>query len=237
MKFPRSAARTALETWVAGTASPAMTERAVSDALHKSYKLRSFSGQKARRLRPSVKGCALLKLSAGLALLLLSGSAQALELKSDDIKPGATIADTQVLNVYGCTGGNVSPEFSWSGAPSGTKSFALMMFDSDAPTGHGFLHWLVFDIPADVSMLARGAGDPGGSLPQGASQTLNDFGDLGYGGPCPPQGDKPHRYHFTIYALKVEKLDAGANASASQVVAKLLKATIAKAEFIALRGQ
>ena len=177
------------------------------------------------------------RLSAGLALLLLSGSAQALELKSDDIEPGGTIADAQLFGKLGCNGGNISPELSWTGAPAGTKSFALMVFDSDAPTGHAFLHWLAFDIPPDVSTLGRGAGSPGGGVPKGALQTLNDFGAPGYGGPCPPQGDKPHRYHFRVYALKAAKLSAKADASAAAVVAELARDAIAQAEFVALRGR
>ncbi len=176
-------------------------------------------------------------LSAALAFLLLGAPAQAFELKSDDIKSGATIADAQLFDSLGCTGGNISPELSWSDPPAGTKSFALMMFDPDAPTGHGFLHWLMFDIPADVSTLAKGAGNPGGPAPKGATQTLNDFNAPGYGGPCPPQGDASHRYHFMLYALSEKKLGAEANADPQPVVAALIKKALGEADLFAYRGR
>jgi phosphatidylethanolamine-binding protein (PEBP) family uncharacterized protein len=92
-----------------------------------------------------------------------AGTASAMSLTSTDIKPGAKIADEQIFNSFGCTGKNISPALSWTGAPKGTKSFALTAFDPDAPTGSGFWHWVVFNIPADVTSLAKGAGDPKGS--------------------------------------------------------------------------
>src|SRR6201995_4174452 len=104
-------------------------------------------------------------------------TAQTMTLTSPDIAPGATIANEQVANVFGCTGGNVSPALSWSGAPKDTKSFALSVYDPDAPTGSGFWHWVVFNIPADVTNLAKNAGDPKGSAaPKGAVQSRTDFG-------------------------------------------------------------
>ncbi len=119
-----------------------------------------------------------------------AAAAQSLTLTSPDIAPGATIAKEQVANVFGCTGGNVSPALSWSGAPAGTKSFALSVYDPDAPTGSGFWHWVVFNIPPDVTSLPKNAGDPkGAEAPKGAVQSRTDFGVPGYGGPCPPQGD------------------------------------------------
>jgi Raf kinase inhibitor-like YbhB/YbcL family protein len=184
-----------------------------------------------------LKGQRMRILSAALVLMLVSGSSQAFDLKSDDIKPGGTIADAQLFDSFGCTGGNLSPELSWKDAPAGTKSFALMMFDSDAPTGHGFLHWLMFNIPANVSTLAKGAGNPGGPAPKGAEQTLNDFALPGYGGPCPPQGDAPHRYHFVLYALSVDKLGGEANADAQPVVATLVEKAIEETELFASRGR
>src|SRR5450631_1773434 len=116
--------------------------------------------------------------------LTSAGAASALTLTSPDIKPGATIADEQVFNSFGCTGKNISPALSWSGAPQGTKSFALSVYDPDAPTGSGFWHWVVFNIPAGVTGLAKGAGDPkSGAAPKGAVQSRTDFGVPGYGGP------------------------------------------------------
>ena len=165
------------------------------------------------------------------------GAAQALELKSDDIKKGGKIADEQVFNSFGCTGGNVSPQLSWSGAPKGTKSFALSVYDPDAPTGSGFWHWVVFNIPADTMSLPKGAGDPASDkAPKGAVQSRTDFGVPGYGGPCPPKGDKPHHYHFTIFAVDTDKLDADANASAAFVGFNLHFHTLAKAELVGLWG-
>lgn len=135
-------------------------------------------------------------------------------LSSTEIKPNATIGNAQVFKGFGCDGGNVSPSLAWQNAPAGTKSFALTVYDPDAPTGSGWWHWVMFNIPADVTALSAGAGDPGGGkAPRGAVQARTDFGKPGYGGPCPPQGDRPHRYIFTIYALKVDHIDADQDAS------------------------
>ena len=137
-------------------------------------------------------------------------------LTSPDIRPGGTIAMEQVFNGFGCSGMNVSPALAWSGAPKGTKSFALLCHDPDAPTGGaGWWHWLLLNIPASATGLAKDAGNADASkLPPGASHVNTDFGGPGWGGPCPPPGDKPHRYVFTLYALKVDKLDpAGGTAS------------------------
>ena len=120
-----------------------------------------------------------------------TAAAQTMTLTSPDIAPGATIANEQVANVFGCTGGNISPALSWSGAPKDTKSFALSVYDPDAPTGSGFWHWVVFNIPPDVTSLAKNAGDPKGSAaPKGAVQSRTDFGVPGYGGPCPPRATR-----------------------------------------------
>jgi Raf kinase inhibitor-like YbhB/YbcL family protein len=128
-----------------------------------------------------------------------------MKLTSKDLTPGQTMADAQVFNSFGCTGKNISPELTWSGAPEGTKSFAVMVYDPDAPTGSGWWHWSVFNIPADASKIATGAsGDK--KLPAGAVEGRTDFGTSGYGGACPPVGDAPHHYQFTVYALSVDKL-------------------------------
>ncbi|MCM2306630.1 MAG: YbhB/YbcL family Raf kinase inhibitor-like protein [Sulfuritalea sp.] len=157
-----------------------------------------------------------LLLAAGLAL---AGGAQAEKFKlgSDDIKAAAPIAEEQVFQGFGCSGKNISPGLKWSGAPKGTKSFALLVHDPDAPTGGaGWWHWVVTNIPADVAELPKGAGKADGSaLPKGAAQIATDFGGPGWGGPCPPVGDKPHRYNFTLHALKVDKLELPAGATAS----------------------
>ena len=137
-------------------------------------------------------------------------------LTSPDFKPNGTIQMEQVFGGFGCTGKNISPTLAWSGAPEGTKSFALLVHDPDAPTGGaGWWHWLVVNIPASATALAKDAGKAdGSSLPTGAVQVSTDFGSPGWGGPCPPPGDRPHRYNFTLYALKTERLDlSGASAS------------------------
>jgi hypothetical protein len=140
----------------------------------------------------------------------------AFKLISPDIKPNGPIAMEQVFNGFGCSGQNISPALKWSGAPADTKSFALLVHDPDAPTGGaGWWHWVVLNIPASASELRKDAGRADGSnLPFGCWQVNTDFGGPGWGGPCPPAGDKPHRYHFTLYALKVDRLDVtGASAS------------------------
>lgn len=138
-------------------------------------------------------------------------------LSSPDVAPGGKIANKFVLNAFGCMGENVSPSLEWKNAPQGTKSFVLQIHDPDAPTGSGWWHWTVYNIPASVTQLARGAGNAPTNLPMGAYGGSNDFQDTGavgvngnYGGPCPPVGDKPHRYVFTLYALAVDDIDAAA---------------------------
>lgn len=160
-----------------------------------------------------------LECAVACTLALACGSAFALELSSVELKPNATIADRHVYKGFGCDGGNVSPALSWRNPPQGTKSFALMVHDPDAPTGGaGFWHWVVFNLPADTTSLPAGAGTADGKgLPAGAIQPKTDFGVPGWGGPCPPAGDKPHHYHFTVYALKVDKLDVPPDATASLV--------------------
>jgi Raf kinase inhibitor-like YbhB/YbcL family protein len=143
--------------------------------------------------------------------------AQQFKLASPDFKPNGTIAEEQVYAGFGCSGKNVSPALSWSGAPKDAKSFALLVHDPDAPTGGaGWWHWAVVNIPAGTAELKKDAGKADGSgLPAGAVQIRTDFGGPGWGGPCPPAGDKPHRYQFMLHALKVEKLDLPKDAGAS----------------------
>ena len=146
------------------------------------------------------------------ALCLFAGALSgaetaAFQASSPDVLSGKPIAAKFIYNGFGCTGQNVSPAVMWKNAPAGTKSFAVLVHDPDAPTGGaGFWHWLVVDIPAGTSFLPQGAGAADGKrLPAGSRQISTDFGAPGWGGPCPPAGDKPHRYNFTVYALKVEK--------------------------------
>src|ERR1700744_3420238 len=145
----------------------------------------------------------------------------ALALTSNSFKEGGTLALDQVLSKsfgFGTDGGNKSPQLSWSGAPAGTKSFALTCFDPDAPTGSGFWHWVVVNIPANVTELKLDAGNPkSGLLPQGALMTRTDLGQTGYLGPAPPPGHGPHRYIFTGFAVKEEKLGVEADTAAADI--------------------
>lgn len=157
---------------------------------------------------------------------------------SPDFVNGGTIKIAQVFNSFGCTGGDISPALHWSGAPAGTKSYALTIYDPDAPTGSGWWHWVVFNIPADVTGLPAGAGAADShTLPAGAVQARTDFGFSHYGGPCPPVGDAPHHYQITVYALKVAKLPLGANASGALVGYYLHFNTLAKARLVGLFGR
>lgn len=164
-----------------------------------------------------------------------AGVANAMTLTSTDIKPGGKIADEQAANLFGCTSANVSPELAWSGAPKGTKSFAISMYDPDAPTGSGFWHWWVVDIPADVTSLPKGAAS-GTGMPAGAMQGRNDYSTTSYGGPCPPPG-KPHHYVITVYALNVDKLDVDQNVSAAVIGFNAHAHTLAKATLTGLYGK
>ena len=160
-------------------------------------------------------------------------------LTSPDFSPGGTLNDQQAFDGMGCTGQNVSPALRWSGAPAGTKSFALLLHDPDAPTGGaGWWHWIAYDIPAGTTELAKDAGKADGSaMPADAASVPNDYGTPGYGGPCPPKGDKPHRYVFTLYALKVARLELPKGAHAPVVGFVVNVNTIGKASVTGMYGR
>ncbi|HRP29211.1 MAG TPA: YbhB/YbcL family Raf kinase inhibitor-like protein [Burkholderiaceae bacterium] len=186
-------------------------------------------------MRPDLRSCLLA--AALLCAAALAGAA-GFTLTSPTIKPGATLADAQVFNGFGCSGKNVSPELKWSGAPAGTKSFAVTVYDPDAPTGSGWWHWVVYNLPADSTGLPEGAGAVDGKgLPPGALQGRTDFGAHAFGGACPPQGDKPHRYVFTVYALKTDKLDVPADASAALIGFMIHANKLGSATFTAKYGR
>lgn len=146
---------------------------------------------------------------------------------------GGEATSKEVFNGFGCTGENISPQLSWTNAPEGTKSFAITMHDPDAPTGSGWWHWLIFDIPANIKELKEGAGNVTKSLaPQGSIQSITDFGQPGYGGPCPPEGHGFHRYIVTVHALKTDKLGLDQKANPALVGFYLHQQTVAKASII-----
>ena len=173
-------------------------------------------------------------------------------LSSPDITPGGGIDNRFVLSGFGCSGDNVSPALEWKNAPAGTKSFVVQVYDPDAPTGSGFWHWTVYNIPASVTQLPRGAGNAAARLPAGAHGGANDFLDTGvtgengnYGGPCPPAGEKAHRYAFTVYALAVADIDTAAGVPKTGTAALhgfvlnrgLGRKMLGKASFTALYGR
>ena len=176
----------------------------------------------------------ILTATAAFALLVSPAWAGNFTLSSPEIASGSQLPAKQVFNGFGCTGENRSPALTWSGAPAETKSFAVTVYDPDAPTGSGWWHWVVINIPGNVGELASGVGDAGGKqLPPGARQGRTDFGTAAYGGACPPPGDPAHRYVFTVHALKVEKLDPPADASAALIGFMLHSAEIAKTSLTA----
>lgn len=159
----------------------------------------------------------------------------AFTLTSESFKDGDYLGQDHVLSEnfgFGCAGGNVSPQLTWAGAPNGTKSYAITCYDPDAPTGSGFWHWVVANIPAEVTSLAAGASRTG--MPAGALETRTDTGQPGYAGPCPPEGDHPHRYIFTVFAVKEESLPVAADTSAAVVGFQLHFNTLAKATLMGL---
>jgi len=177
-----------------------------------------------------------------LATTLVSASAllqaAGFQLSSADIKPGSTIDKKFEFNGFGCSGENKSPALQWRGAPAGTKSFAVTVYDPDAPTGAGWWHWSVINIPADVTELKPDAGAVGGAnLPKGASAVRIDYGVAGWGGTCPPPGDKQHRYVFTVFALKTDKLEIPADATASLAGYMMNANALGKASFTAMYGR
>lgn len=157
---------------------------------------------------------------------------------SPDFEPGGRVRKAQVFDGWGETGGNVSPALRWGGAPAGTKSYAVTLYDPDAPTGSGWWHWQMYNISGTVTSLPAGAGDPSKKLaPPGAVQTRTDYGLVGYGGPCPPPGDRPHRYVLTVFALQVEKLELPADASCAMVGFNLNANALAKASVTSYYGR
>src|SRR5512138_3795954 len=174
---------------------------------------------------------------AALAAAAPAAGAGKLTLTSKDVKPNSTLGDQQVFDGMGCTGANLSPELKWENPPAGTKSFVVTVYDPDAPTGSGWWHWVVYDIPATAQELPQGAGSGKAPLPEGALQGRTDFGAPGFGGACPPPGDKPHRYVFTVHALKVPKLDVPPDASPAMIGFMTRANALGSASFTAKYGR
>ena len=152
-------------------------------------------------------------------------------LSSNHLGGNATL--TEEFGGFGCVGKNTSPQLSWENAPEGTKSFAVTMYDPDAPTGSGWWHWVVFDIPSSVSDLVQNAGDvASGLMPKDAIQSLTNYGSIGYGGPCPPQGHGIHQYVITVHALKVDKLGLDKNTNPAIVGYYIWNNTLAKSSIV-----
>jgi Raf kinase inhibitor-like YbhB/YbcL family protein len=159
-------------------------------------------------------------------------------LQSPDIQADALIDSRFEFDGFGCSGENKSPALKWSGAPQGTKSFAVTVYDPDAPTGSGWWHWFVVDIPATVTELPAHAGAVGdASLPQGARHVRIDYGVSGWGGVCPPEGDPPHRYIFTVHALGTDKLEIPPDATAALAGFMVNANSLGKASFTAKYGR
>jgi Raf kinase inhibitor-like YbhB/YbcL family protein len=173
-------------------------------------------------------------------LILLSANvmAEGFYLSSSDVQ--GQISSNQVFNSFGCTGKNISPQLSWKNAPTASRSFAITVYDPDAPTGSGWWHWVVFNIANSVDNLKAGASNPDANkqlMPAGAIESSTSYGSNGFGGPCPPKGDKPHRYIFTVYALDIEKIEQTADARPELIGFFLNNHAIAKASIMAYYGR
>ncbi len=154
-------------------------------------------------------------------------------LTSEDIQHGERLDDAQASGVMGAGGQDRSPQLAWSGFPEGTKSFAVTVYDPDAPTASGFWHWAVANIPASTVELPAGAGSEGsGDLPQGSVQLKNDGGFQGYVGAAPPPGHGPHRYYVVVHAVDVEQLDVDADASCAKLGFNLFSHTLGRAQLV-----
>lgn len=155
-------------------------------------------------------------------------------LSSDDV--GGQFTIKQEFNGFGCVGENVSPSLSWKDAPKETKSFAITIYDPDAPTGSGWWHWVVFNIPKTATGVASGASALK-TLPKGSVESATNYGTSGFGGACPPKGDKDHRYVITLYALNVDKLDLDANANPAYVGFNLNAHALQKSSIVSYYGR
>ncbi|ARU49604.1 YbhB/YbcL family Raf kinase inhibitor-like protein [Sulfurospirillum diekertiae] len=174
-----------------------------------------------------------MKIIQWIVAFILSGStllAGGFTLYSNDLS--GQLSKTEEASSFGCDGANISPELHWSNAPKGTKSFAVTVYDPDAPTGSGWWHWVVFNIPSSINALPTDFGNVNKPATIVAIQSITDYGKTGFGGACPPKGDKAHRYIFTVHALSVDTLDLDEKASPALVGFMLNANTIAKATLV-----
>lgn len=154
-------------------------------------------------------------------------------LTSADLNHGDQLGQPQASGRMGAGGGDVSPQLSWSGFPAGTKSFAVTVYDPDAPTASGFWHWAVFNVPATTTSLPAGAGSESGSgLPEGAVQLKNDAGTRNYVGAAPPENHGTHEYHVVVHAVDVDGLDIPEDASPAFLGFNLFSHTVGRARII-----
>jgi Raf kinase inhibitor-like YbhB/YbcL family protein len=173
-----------------------------------------------------------------LCALLAACEAQptTMTLSSQSMPAASTLTAKQIYKGFGCDGENLSPDLAWSRAPAGTKSFAITMYDPDAPTGSGWWHWLAYNIPPHVTAFTEGVSGNKAALKK-IVEHRNDYGSIGFGGACPPEGDAPHRYIATVWALDVEKLPVDQKASAAMVGYFLNHHKIASATLEATYGR
>lgn len=171
------------------------------------------------------------------ALSLFAAGAQAQEFKvqSSSVLDGH-LQQNQFANVFGCSGKNLSPQVSWSGAPQGTKSYVVTMYDPDAPTGSGWWHWVLANVPGTVNELKEGADSPGGKLPAGTLQVRGDSGMPGYLGACPPEG-QTHNYVITVYAMKTDKLELPSTVTPAMLGFMVPSGSLAKATLMVKGGR
>jgi Raf kinase inhibitor-like YbhB/YbcL family protein len=184
-----------------------------------------------------VCGVALLAFSVSVIWVVKDAAgAEALQLQVAGLKANEVIPQKFVYNHSGCSGDNISPEITWSGVPASAKSLALVVWDQDAPVSGGFYHWVILNVPIGTKSLAEGAGNATShKAPAGSVQLFNDWGEPGYGGPCPP-GHSRHRYHFILYALGVSQLPATIKTKISDATAQIKQAAVANTEVVLVYG-
>jgi Raf kinase inhibitor-like YbhB/YbcL family protein len=182
-------------------------------------------------------GVALLAFSVSVIWVVKDAAgAEALQLQVAGLKANEVIPQKFVYNHSGCSGDNISPEITWSGVPASAKSLALVVWDQDAPVSGGFYHWVILNVPIGTKSLAEGAGNATShKAPAGSVQLFNDWGEPGYGGPCPP-GHSRHRYHFILYALGVTQLPATIKTKISEATAQIKQAAVANTEVVLVYG-